>query len=104
MTEFRTATGLLVATNCTRIVYGGRGNYLEFEPEHMVMDHIIIPEDQEWRQRSPWKDQVFYDEFRTVDKAHVKVYYQRRYVSYADYNPGMYYVSVDDVICEGSAD
>ena len=30
------------------------------------------------------------------------VYFQRKYVGYADYNPGMFYVSPDDLKWDGA--
>jgi hypothetical protein len=95
--NFYTKSGLLVAHNYVRIVHGDRGSYLEFEPEHICHDHISIPKDQEWRLEDKWKNEVFYDEYRTVDASNVKLYFQRKYVGYADYNLGMYYISLHDL-------
>lgn len=99
--EFRTKSGLLLATGCVRLVVGGRGAYIEFEPEHIVDGAVAIPDDQRWRLSEKYRDGVFYDEYRTTDECNVMVYYQRRYVGYADYNPGMFYVSPSDLEWEG---
>ena len=102
--EFRTKSGTLIATGWTRVVHGGRGDYVEFEPEHMVYEEIDIPNDQMWRQTEKYRDGVFYDEYRSLDDSWVMIYYQRRYVGYADYNLGMFYISPDDLVWEGEID
>lgn len=74
-----------------RIVFGGRGPYIEFDWEHLVPGiEIVIPSDQAYRQASP---HVFYTEYRTSDAAAVKIYFQKKTVDYADYRPGLFYIS-----------
>ena len=38
-----------MAETCARMVVGGRGNYLEFEPHQIIQSSIYIPDDQKWR-------------------------------------------------------
>lgn len=71
---------------------------MEFEPEHMVMRHLYIPPDQRWRLDEKYWDRTFYDEYRSTDECNVMVYFQRRYVGYADYNPGMFYIAPADLV------
>jgi hypothetical protein len=92
-TRFETATGLHIATGYIRIVIGGRGPYIEFNPDQVVLDNLHIPEDKKWklnpklRQRYP----IDYFDWRTNDKANVKFYDQLKTVDYADYKIGMMY-------------
>lgn len=91
--KYYTKTGLLLATDSVRLVIGERGEYLEFEIDQIVWDNFHIPEDQKWRLSEKYQDQVFYDEYRSNDEENIKLYLQRKYVGYADYNPGMCYIS-----------
>ena len=79
----KTLSGLAIASDFTRIVYGERGAYVEFASKQMVKKALRISTTPHW----------YYKEFRTVDSTNAKVYFQRYVVSYADYKVGMYYVS-----------
>jgi len=78
--RFETSTGLHVATGYTRVVVGGRGPYVEFLPGHLIWDNLDIPDEEKYRLEHPWKDKVFYVEWRTKDQSNVKVYDQKRTV------------------------
>lgn len=86
--DIRTKNDILVATSFTRIVHGGRGNYVEFSTEEMCVEDLHIPSDQKWRLNN---GMVYYIEFRTTDN--IKVYFQIKSVDYADYKAGMWYIS-----------
>jgi len=92
--SFITSEGLELATESRRIVSSKRGSYYEFDDEHILKVNIYVPEEEEWRLTT---DYVYYHEYRSCDDAYVKLYYQRRFVSYADYWVGRWYISVDDV-------
>jgi len=98
--EFFTSTGLLLCHSYLRIVIGGRGPYVEFNESQIVDDNVKIPRDQEWRINS---ENAFYVEFRSIDKANVKVYYQRKKVGYADYKIGLCYISPFDLYLKDGA-
>jgi hypothetical protein len=100
-TRFETKTRLHVATGYTRIVIGGRGPYVEFLPGHLIWDNLQIPDEEEYRLEHPWKDRVFYVEWRTKDQGNVKVYDQKRTVDYADYKVGLFYISPFDLSIGG---
>jgi hypothetical protein len=100
-TRFETSTGLHVATGYTRIVIGGRGPYIEFLPAQLIWDNLHIPDEQKHRKEHPWKDRVYYVEWRTKDKRRVKVYEQYRPVDYADYRIGLLYISPFDLFVDG---
>lgn len=100
-TRFETSTGLHVATGYTRIVIGGRGPYIEFLPNQLIWENLHIPDEQKHRKEHPWKDRVYYAEWRTKDASRVKVYEQIRSVDYADYRIGLLYISPFDLFVEG---
>jgi hypothetical protein len=102
-TRFETSTGLHVATGYTRVVVGGRGPYVEFLPGHLIWDSLDIPDEEKYRLEHPWKDQVFYVEWRTKDQSNVKICDQKRTVDYADYKVGLFYISPFDLLVEGEA-
>ena len=102
-TRFETSTGLHVATGYTRVVIGGRGPYIEFLPGHLIWESLQIPDEEKYRLEHPWKEKVFYVEWRTKDQNNVKVYDQKRTVKYADYKVGLFYISPFDLSVEGEA-
>jgi hypothetical protein len=90
---YKTKSGIVIATDSTRTVVGGRGPYIEFSREQMVMDALrpitgLCPYHNQ-------RHRYFY-EYRTKDDT--MVYEQRRCVSYANYLVGMFYVSPEDVV------
>jgi hypothetical protein len=99
--DLRTKSGTLIATGYNRVVHGGRGDYVEIETQHMVLENIHIPKDQDWRLSPKYMNEVFYDEYRSNDDSYVKIYFQRKYVGYADYNLGMYYIAPSDLEFDG---
>lgn len=84
----------LVATGYNRVVIGGRGPYIEFELEMLDSECCSIPEEQKYRFDS---NVVYYVELRTKDVDYVKIYVQKRCVSYADYLIGKVYISPFDL-------
>lgn len=101
-----TSSGELIANDYERIVYGGRGAYVEFSSLQLNRSNMYVPKKQSWRMDSPeWKDKVFYDEFRTKED-HTKVYHQKKPVDYADYKVGYWYIFNKDlfVIAEKGKD
>jgi hypothetical protein len=82
---------------------GGRGPYIEFLPGHLIWDSLHIPDEEKYRLEHPWKDKVFYVEWRTKDQSNVKVYDQKKIVDYADYKVGLFYISPFDLFVEGEA-
>ena len=91
--------GTLLCTRFDRIVIGDYGAFIEIAPEHMLADNLICKKGQEFRMNDPkYKDNVKYDWLTPKDESDCKVYHQKRTVSYADYQPGMYYISPYEVI------
>lgn len=94
-TIFKTKNNTLVAKGYQCIVIGGRGPYIEFSPEQIFRENVYIPENELKRIKN---NIYYYIEYRTKDKAHVKIYFQKRVVDYADYKVGMFYVSPFDLL------
>jgi hypothetical protein len=88
--KFYTETGLLVSNGCVRVVSGGRGQYIEFNNDNIVLYNFHIPKDKKYKLNSPF---VYYHEFRSNDNANIKLYHQIKTVSYADYKIGSWYIS-----------
>jgi hypothetical protein len=89
MPEYRTKTAnILVATDSIRTVHGGRGDYLEFSPDMMVMKNLDLVHG--WCPIHRSKHRYFF-EYWTADG--VRVYEQRELVNYADYKIGYFYIA-----------
>ena len=97
---FTTESGEIIAYGCIRQVDGARGSYFEFSKEHLNGDALFMPQNTRWRLKHP---KVFYLEYRTKAD-NVKIYYQRKRVSYADYKIGMFYIAVPDLQQHQEAD
>ena len=95
--KFATMSGLVIANGYRRLVIGGRGAYIEFSDEHIEHLNLYVPDNEKYRFQSDWPSKVFYFEYRTIDECNVKVYHQNQHVGYADYQPGMYYISPSDL-------
>lgn len=96
-----TLNGTKICNKYNGIVIGHYGAFIEIDPSDMVMSNIICKEGEEYRINDPkYKNKVKYQWFTINDGSNVKLYYQQREVSYADYKVGMWYVSVHEVIAE----
>ena len=92
-----TSSGELIANDYERVVYGGRGAYVEFSSLQLNRSNMYVPRKQSWRMDSPeWRDKVYYDEYRTKED-HTKVYHQKKLVDYADYKIGFWYIFSKDL-------
>lgn len=91
---FYTQGGLEIAHNYKRVVVGDRGPYIEFEEDMMILPNIRILEAQRWRL---WNALCFYIDYRSNDECFVKIYKQKRPVTYADYKIGLWYISPFDL-------
>lgn len=75
-----------LAEKHTRIVHGGRGDYMEIEPADMCINNLSIPSGQEYRLTS---DKVYFDWYECNN---AMVYKQKRTVGYADYKVTKFYI------------
>jgi hypothetical protein len=94
-----TVNGSLICNGFDRIVTGDYGSYIEFSNEQANKDMFTIAPGQEYR-LEPRYNNAKYIWLTIGDDSDVKIYYQRNTVSYADYQPKKYYVSVYEVYPE----
>lgn len=85
--------GSLICNGYDRIVIGDYGAYIEFSSEQANKDLFIIAPGQEYR-LEPRYNNVKYIWLTVDDGSQIKIYYQKNIVSYADYKPHYYYISV----------
>ena len=90
-----TSFGTRICGSYQRIVVGDYGAFVEFgEP---ACEFVIAP-GQEYRVNDErYSKNVKYVWLTIDDGSGIKIYHQKKGVSYADYKPGMYYVSVHEV-------
>ena len=90
--------GVLISTGYNRVVIGDYGPFIEFEKAHVVRSNIRCQPGQKYRYRDPkFKDKVKYFWYTAKEESGVKIYFQQRTVSYADYKVGSFYVSPFEV-------
>lgn len=95
-----TMNGSKVCNGYDRIVIGDYGAFIEFSQEHMA-SKFVIKKGQEYRVNDEkYKNNVKYIWLTINDRSDIKIYYQKKKVSYADYKPNKYYVSVHEVLNE----
>ncbi len=93
--ELYSKTGEHIATGYDRIVFGGRGPYIEFT-DQLIYNNLYVPKDLQWKTLPKYVGRVAYFEFRSITD-YVKVYFQRKTVSYADYLVDKFYISPFDL-------
>ena len=93
-----TSGGTLICDYFDRIVIGDYGAFVEFSKEAANEDVFVIAPGQEYRLNDPkYSANVKYIWLTVNDESQIKIYRQKRRVSYADYTPSKYYVSVHEV-------
>lgn len=95
--KIHSLNGTLIATGYNRIVIGDYGAFIEFDVEQVVEDNLKVRKGQEYRINDPKYGGEKYYWFTPRDNSDMKVYYQKRTVTYADYKPEMFYVSPYEV-------
>lgn len=95
------ANGTLICCGYNRIVIGDYGAFIEILPEQACKDNYIVQPGQEYRINNPkYSNNVKYN-WLTIEDSDIKIYEQKKGVSYADYKPGMYYISPHEDIIFG---
>lgn len=89
-----TSKGTLLCSGYERIVVGDYGAYIEFSHEQANRELFVCAPGQEYRYEERYRNNVKYNWLTIGDGSNCKIYEQLRPVKYADYKPGMYYVSV----------
>lgn len=95
-----TYDGILICNGYTRIVVGDYGAFIEFNKEQANTEAYIIAPGQEYRINDPkYSTHVKYI-WMTINDTGIKIYKQKRAVTYADYKAGMFYISPhENIIC-----
>ena len=93
--ELYTLNGTKLCENYDRIVIGDYGAFIEYtEPAF----EYPVAKGQEYRINDPYyAPRVKYEWYTVTDQSNIKIYKQKRGVTYADYKQGKYYVSVHEV-------
>jgi hypothetical protein len=86
----------LISVGYNRIVVGDYGAYIEIDPSLIIETNIHIKQGQEYRYEKQY-NKVKYYWLTAKDNSDIKIYLQKRKVTYADYKPKMYYVSPYEV-------
>lgn len=103
--KLKTKSNTIVCNGYDRIVFGGRGPYIEFNKNQLLDNAFFVPKSQLYRISD---SRIYYIEFRSNDVSNVKLYYQLRTVAYADYKLGYFYMSPldlytdDNIVCMNS--
>lgn len=93
-TPLYSSAGTTLCTGYNRIVIGDYGAFIEISPEQIIKENLIVKKGQEFRINEPqYKDRVKYHWLTAKDTSDCKIYFQQKTVEYADYIPGMYYIS-----------
>ena len=91
-----TLNGSEICKQYKRIVVGDYGAFVEFEVAGDAA--FIVAPGQEYRVNDErYSKNVKYIWLTIDDGSNIKIYQQKKGVTYADYKPGMYYVSVHEV-------
>jgi hypothetical protein len=91
--------GTQLCTGYRRIVIGDYGAFVEIAPEQLLCGHIKCMPGQEYRFTDErYKNNVKYLWLTAKDSTNCKIYFQQKTVVYADYLPGMYYISPYEVL------
>lgn len=90
-----TINGTLISCGYRRIVVGDYGAFIEFKK---ASNAVVVKRGQEYRlYDNRYSKNIKYYWLTINDGSDVKIYRQKKKVSYADYVPGLYYVSVHEV-------
>lgn len=84
----------VIAKSFIRIVTGDYGSFVEVDKSMMIRNAICCKKGEEYRFRNPnFSANVKYFWYTAKDESDVKIYYQQKEVTYADYLPGKFYIS-----------
>ena len=82
-----------------RIVIGDYGVFVEISPDHILQNSLHCKVGQEYRFTDErYAKNVKYLWLTAADHSDCKIYLQKKRVDYADYVPGMYYISPYEVV------
>ena len=96
-----TTQGTKICNAFSRIVIGDYGAFVEITPEQICSGILMCKPGEEYRYREPrYSQNVKYLWLTAKDSSGCKIYFQKKPVDYADYVPGMYYISPYEVFPE----
>jgi len=95
----KSQNGTDICRGYNRIVFGEYGAHIEFSSEQGNVNNFRVKKGQEYRINNPkYRGKVKYTWWTTNDGSDIKIYKQEKPEQYADYIPGLFYVSVFDVV------
>lgn len=90
----KSKNGTIIAYGYKRIVIGDYGAFIEIDESQINNTNISIQKGQEYRIfDEKYNKHVKYFWLTANDNSGIKIYFQQKTVSYADYKPNMYYIS-----------
>lgn len=89
--------GNLICRRYNRIVIGDYGAYVEFNGEDAYLDNFKIKEGQEFRLEKRYEKCKYIWLTTRNTNSSTKIYLQTNPVTYADYIPGKYYISIAEI-------
>ena len=96
-----TSEGTKIVNGFKRIVIGDYGAFVEIDKSQINKSAIKVKEGQEYRYTDDrFSKHVKYLWLTAKDTSDCKIYFQKKTVDYADYLPGMYYISPFEVFPE----
>jgi len=97
--------GTMICTGYDRIVIGDYGAFVEISPKKICSNAIMCKQGQEYRyQDERYAKHIKYLWLTAKDTSDCKIYLQKKAVDYADYVPGMYYISPYEVFLTKEGD
>lgn len=98
ITPLYSAEGTMICTGYQRVVIGDYGAFIEILPTQICRNALICKKGQEYRFNDErYAKNVKYLWLTTKDASDCKIYLQKKKVDYADYVPGLYYISPYEV-------
>lgn len=98
-TSLYSPQGIMICRKYERIVIGDYGAFIEISPENIALDNISVKKGQEYRiTDANFSKKVKYQWYTVKGDDSVKIYFQLKPVTYADYKVGMYYISPYEII------
>ena len=92
--------GTILATGITErgFVCGDYGVFIEIPPDKICSENIMVQKGQEYRINNPdYAANIKYQWYTDKSGDGIKLYFQQKSVTYADYKPNMWYVSPYEV-------
>lgn len=97
-----TNNGTLICNGYDRIVIGDYGAFIEFTKSQANSSEYIVKPGEEYRiDDNNYSKNVKYHWYTINDGSDIKIYWQRKKVTYADYKVNRYYISPHEVKTSG---